>query len=152
MNESVEPGNEVLEGEIPGGPLSTVSISDREAVNPASEKEWFWAEGIKGEGDPPDWYLKDKYKFVADQAKSYPEAQKRLGGFSGAPEEYTININEELAKHGSISADDPVLQEFNKLAKDANMNQQTYDQMLNLYLSNSVDANLENNPELLSGS
>jgi len=57
-----------------------------------SQPEWFWSssEGseVKGAGDRPEFLL-PKYKSVEDQARSYPELQKKMGSYTGAPEEYS---------------------------------------------------------------
>jgi hypothetical protein len=48
---------------------------------------WFWAEGVPGEGEKPEW-LKAKYgNIVSKQAEAYP-ALERMQGQTKAPDEY----------------------------------------------------------------
>lgn len=48
--------------------------------------------GVLGNGEAPEWFKSSKYKTVSEQAKAYTELEKRLGGFTGAPEnEYEVS-------------------------------------------------------------
>lgn len=105
----------------------------QEQVGQAAD-QWMLTTGVSGEGDKPEWFKNDKYKTVEDQAKAYPELESKFGAFVGAPEEYTINISEELAENGvEFNADDPLVEEAFKFAKESNMSQEGFDNMLNLY-------------------
>jgi len=66
-----------------------------EASTPSSE--WFLEENIQGKGELPEWFEHKKFETVAEQAKAYNEARKQISkygeqlkGFSGAPDEYSI--------------------------------------------------------------
>ena len=94
---------------------------------------WNWSEGVKGEGDAPEWFKSAKYKSVDEQAKAYNELESKFGSFTGAPEEFTVNISEELKEKGvEIEADDPILEEGIKLAKEMGMNQEGFDKFTDL--------------------
>src|SRR5690349_17470972 len=54
--------------------------------------DWYYSDGIKGDGAKPDWFKGDKYKTVTDQAKAYTDIEKKLGAFKGAPEKYDLAI------------------------------------------------------------
>ena len=100
----------------------------------AESSGWFFADGVAGEGEAPEWFKGGKYKSVSEQAKAYTELESRFGSFTGAPEEYSVNLGEELSERGvSIDSDDPMLEEAMKFAKDANMDQKGFDNMVNLY-------------------
>jgi hypothetical protein len=95
--------------------------------------EWLWAEGVKGTDKPPEWFDAKKYKTVAEQAKAYPELFKKHGelasklkGFQGAPEQYEMSMPEELKEQMEWNADDPLLSEFQTIAKEAGMSQETF--------------------------
>jgi len=98
---------------------------------PAANGEWFLTEDVKGEGDAPDW-LSDRYKTVADQAKAYKELEKKMGSFSGAPDEYEIESTEALEASG-FDLEDPEIQGFIDMAKDSNMSNDMLNKMLNMH-------------------
>lgn len=104
--------------------------------------------------ETPQEQQQDRYDFVLDkyrkegrseqdaafeQAKAYVEAQKRLGGFTGAPESYEVKLSEALAEIGvAIEADDPMVQDAIEFAKANNMNQELFSGMLELYAKAEV--------------
>jgi len=95
------------------------------------ESSWFWAEGVPGQGDVPEWMVKDKYKSVADQAKSYKELlnhhNERLKGFIGAPEGgYDIGEGKE---------DDPLVGMLTEIGSKYNMNQDMFNELVEKYSS-----------------
>ena len=56
----------------------------------SAEPKWFLAEGVPGEGDPPEWFKSSKYKTLAEQARAYQGLESKLGKAPevlGAPEE-----------------------------------------------------------------
>lgn len=96
---------------------------------------WNFAEGVAGEGEIPEWFKGDKYKTVSDQAKAYKDLEGRFGSFTGSPEEYTpAELSAELKEMGiEINADDPLMEKALSFAKESNMNQEGFNQMVNLY-------------------
>ncbi len=99
------------------------------------EPGWNYAEGIAGRGDAPEWFKADKYQTVEDQAKAYPELESKLGSFTGAPEEYTVNIDENYIEAGvEIAADDPMIVAGMNYAKETHMSQEGFDGMVDLYI------------------
>jgi len=91
------------------------------------------------DGEKPEW-LKDKYKSVEDQAKAYAELEKKFGGFTGSPEgEYEIKAPEDLP--GEFDMEDPRIEWFQNVAKETNMSQDTFDQMLHGFARMEVEAN-----------
>jgi len=94
------------------------------------EGEWFLAENIKGVGDKPDWYNDGKYKTLADQAKAHPELRKKLGGFTGAPEE-------GYETPEGFEEGDELLEQFKSVALESNMSQDTFGKLFELYQAQS---------------
>ena len=81
--------------------------------------EYFLTDGIKGSGEAPEWYMAEKYKSVADQAKGYSELQKQFGGFKGSPKDgYT-------APEG-VESDDGLYKELTTFATKTNMSQDAF--------------------------
>lgn len=89
------------------------------------EGEYFLADNVKGEGEKPEWYLGDKYKSVADQAKAYTDLQKKLGGFTGAPESYEVPEG--------IDGEDEAFKAFSEFAAKHNMNQELFNEGFEFY-------------------
>ena len=96
--------------------------------------DWHWVEGINGEGDQPEWFKADKYKTVADQAKAYTELEKKVG--QAAPEEYEVVLPETI--NAAMLEGDPMLDWFKAAAKEANLGQESFNQMLTGYIENQV--------------
>jgi len=89
------------------------------------------------EGERPEW-LKDKYSSVDDQAKAYAELEKKFGGFTGAPEEYELSLPEGI--EGEFDMEDARMQWFQKTAKESNMSQDTFTQMLHGWVEQEAEA------------
>ncbi len=81
---------------------------------------YFIDEGIPGVGDRPQW-LPEKFKTVADMAKSYGELEKKFGT---APEAY------DLSKSKHISQDYTPFQDLMNLAKDKRVPKEVMDKMV----------------------
>lgn len=126
-----------------------VDTSQDQAAPPQAKTEesqsyaWFWENERQGEGEPPEWFKADKYKSVADQAKAYTEAEKRLGAFKGAPEEYDLKLPEgfELPEGVEVELDkeDPLLQEFLPWAKEHNLSQEAFQDIVGMYVKNQAE-------------
>lgn len=116
------------EGAAAGTTLPAGSSTPVASETPVGD--WYYADGIKGEGARPEW-LKDKYKSAADQAKAYTEIEKKLGAFKGAPEEYDLAI----ADHPELkfSAEDPLLKDFLASAKKNGVSQEYVSELLGVY-------------------
>lgn len=89
----------------------------------------------------PEWFKADKYKTIEDQAKAYSEAEKRLGemsaklkGFQGAPEAYELKVPEGLEGKIEFRADDPLMTQFQEIAKEAGMSQDTFGKLTEVFL------------------
>ena len=87
----------------------------------AAEVNWFWDEGKPGEGDRPD-FLSEKFKSVADMAKSQKELEKKLGN---APDKYDFSKAQEW-----IEEDYEPFIEMAEFAKQNHVSQDVMDKML----------------------
>lgn len=81
---------------------------------------WYIDEGVPGVGNRPSW-LNDKFKTVADLAKSYGELEKKVGI---APDDY------DFSKSKYIDPDYVPFQELKQLAKEKRVSQDVIDKML----------------------
>lgn len=87
----------------------------------------------------PEW-LQDKYiteersldDAISEQAKAYVESQKMLGAFTGAPEDgYEFKVPEGI--EGEVDTELEAYQQFTALAKDKNINQETAQELFNIF-------------------
>ena len=95
-------------------------------------ESWMYADGIPGEGEAPEWFNKKSYKSVADQAKAHTELRKLLGGFTGAPDSYALELDGDY-KDFKVDGEDPAIKKFSELAKTSNMSQDLFSNTLKLY-------------------
>lgn len=112
----------------------TVSVDREEDLQePSQISDWYYADGVAGKGDKPEWFNDKTFKTIEEQARAQNEARKRLGGFVGAPEEgYELNLEEDLADLG-LNEDDGILNQIADSAQELNMSQEGFNQLLNVY-------------------
>lgn len=135
MSEAAE--ETLIDTTAPAEATETIETAEApaEATNDAA---WYFADEVPGTGDKPDW-LKDKYKSVADQAKAYGDLEKKLGSFTGAPEEgYELTLPEGI--EGQFDTEDPRLAWFQDAAKNSNMSQEAFTNMLHGFVQQEVDS------------
>jgi len=119
--------------------VSTPSTESTETmIETTDAPAWYVSEGIAGEGDKPDYFLNDKYKSVADQAAAYPELAKKIGAFTGSPDEYEVSMPEGV--EGEFIADDPLMGEFQQWAKDKNVSQDAFTDLVHMFVRNEQGA------------
>lgn len=118
-------------------PAATAAADPAPKADPAAPAaEWFYADGVKGEGPPPEWYKAGKYKSLADQAKAYTDLEKKLGAFTGAPEEYELSLPEGV--EGELDSEDPLLAEFVTTAKELNISQEAFNKILHMFVKHDA--------------
>lgn len=106
---------------------SATPDSASQEQTPSNEPSWFLDDSTPGQGPRPDW-LPSKYKKVSDLAKSYSEAEKRLGGFTGAPEAYDLASLE-------LDGEQHLVKELTAVAKELNMSQEGLNKFLGRFTS-----------------
>lgn len=95
-------------------------MTDTNEAAVEQQPAWFIDEGIPGVGDRPSW-LPDKYKTVADLAKSNSELEKRLGT---APDNY------DFSKSKFLDPDYEPFQELQTFAKEKRVSQEVIDKFI----------------------
>lgn len=85
---------------------------------------WWLDDKTPANGDVPDWFNNKKYKTVADQAKAQRELEKRLGGFTGAPEQYQ--------PIEGIEADE-LYNKVSSIARELNMSNDAFNKLVSVY-------------------
>ena len=113
---------------------STEAASNEQPV-PGQDK-WFFADGVEGQGDKPEWFKEGTFKDISAQAENYTKLQshhnKLLGGFTGAPEgDYEYSLPQALEEAGvELDTSDPYLKDFANYARDNNMSQEIFSGLL----------------------
>ena len=79
--------------------------------------------------DSQDWFKKDKFKTPEEQAKAYVELEKKFGGFTGAPEQYTVD------KIDGVELNDETLKAAMATAKELNMSNEAF----NIFVTSVVN-------------
>lgn len=114
------------------------STPDNESTETTTEATpWYTSEGVAGEGDKPEWFKDSKYKSVSAQAEAYAGLESKLGGFTGAPDEYESSMPEGI--EGELNADDPMLETFTQWAKDNQLNQEAFTSLQHMFIQNQYD-------------
>ena len=90
-----EGSNSLIDAVDPAAlPAAPAVAADPAPAEPAPDAaKWYLAEGVAGNGEPPEWFRADKYKTLDEQAKAYVELEKRFGAFTGAPKDGVYKIN-----------------------------------------------------------
>ena len=124
----------------PAQNLIDTAAKPADGAAPEAPSEWFWADGVKGADKAPDWFDGKKYKNVAEQARAYPDARKeldtlrgKLKGFTGAPEKYDLAVPETLKDKLEWVADDPLLSQYQEVAKKHGMSQELFGELLGIF-------------------
>lgn len=98
-----------------------------DADSPAEERHDFVLDKYRAEG-------RSENEALMLQAKSYTDLQSRFGSFTGAPDEYTTELSDELVEAGvELIADDPLMADAMEYAKAANMSQEGFNGLVELY-------------------
>jgi hypothetical protein len=100
---------------------------------PPLTPNWYYADGVGGKGEKPEWFNEGTFKTVEEQAKAQNEARKKLGQFSGAPEDgYELSLGEEN-QDIIVDESDALLNKFANIASELNMSQDGFNQILGMY-------------------
>lgn len=100
------------------------------AADPNGGKAWLLDEGVMGTGAKPGWLKSDKYKSVAAQAAAYPELEKRLGSFVGAPKDGKYEVAPALKD--VVQADHPMIGSFTEWAAKNQLSPEGYNTLLGM--------------------
>lgn len=123
-------GGSLLPGATPPADGDQPPAGDPPADNPAGD-------------DDQSWFLKDKYKTVEDQAKAYPELQKKLGESNkllGAPEgDYELTMPEGI--DGEFIADSPSVNNVLAYAKENNLSQDVVTGLIHAFVAGEAELN-----------
>lgn len=116
---------ETTEGDPGGGGESTAETTTETTTETAEAPDWLQGKYVT-EG-------RSQEESIAEQAKAYPELAAKFGAFTGSPENYDIAFSDELKEAGiELKSDDPLVEAATEFAKKSGMNQEGFNEMLNL--------------------
>lgn len=102
-----------------------------DSSEPATEDGgWFLMDGVKGTGEPPEYFKASKYKSLSEQAKAYVEAEKMLGSFTGKPKD-----GYQLPE--GLEGDDELVKTVMDWGEKNNLNQDGFNDLMNIALANA---------------
>jgi len=104
-------------------PEATQQAAETPDVEPQAEPE----------AEHPDWFMKDKYKTVEDQAKAGYELQKKMGKNWGAPQD-EYKLDEGM----SIDLNDPLLKHLAPAIKEMGLSNEGFNNLVKEYESASM--------------
>jgi len=128
----------------PAAPAEPASLIDPASAAPAapaapaslvptdSDPTWYLSEGVGGEGAAPDWFKSDKYNTMFDQAKAYPDLEKRFGAFTGAPDDGVYKVNVPEGVPVAFDTEHQLFQDLNKWASESQLSQKAYDDVIGM--------------------
>jgi hypothetical protein len=119
--------------------MTEESLLNEVTTTPENEPVDQVEETTTTETEHPEWFKADKYKSVEDQAKAYVDLEKQFGGFTGAPEDYEVKLQEGI--DFELDPEDGLLNEFKDFAKEAGMNNDTFNKFVNLYAEQTLADN-----------
>ncbi len=125
-------------------PDGSVAISSSQAVSEMNTKtnhEWMWSKENPGEGKRPDWLPENTT--VEDLAKRALGLRKQLSQKVNAPDEYKLEVDSEIAEHFKLNDDDALFSNFKGIAKEHNMTQEAFSEIMNMYLENMSASTLK---------
>lgn len=156
LQESKQDGNETTQVQKSSAEDAKIEIIDPIIVDTPERKKpqeeeipvkdgWKYDDELSGSGDAPEWFLKDKYGSVAEQAKALVHAQKKLGELTGSPKDgYTYdNVK-------GIDADSPLIKQMSTVFQDMGMSQKGFDRIANAFMTLQQSISADNAPKVLA--
>jgi len=95
------------------------------------------ADAIERPDNVPEKFWNNETKSVNNDAvlESYNQLSSRFGSFTGAPDAYEFALSEELAEKGvELDGESPLISQFTELAKEAGMNQDIANKLVNMFV------------------
>jgi hypothetical protein len=130
--EPVQPTNNVppvVPGTIPDN--SSSDASDAPIQAPLDNPEAETPDAPK-EPDSPDWFMKDKFKSIDEQAKSYKELSTKMGKYWGSPQEnYAVEGIE------GVDASDPLIAGLTPALKEMGISQDGFNHLVTQYMESN---------------
>lgn len=83
----------------------------------------------QAQAESPEWFMKDKYKSIDEQAKSAFELQKKMGKYWGSPQDaYT------MSETSGFDSSDPLIAALTPALKEMGISQEGFNHLASQYL------------------
>jgi len=95
------------------------------------------ADAIERPDNVPEKFWNNETKSVNNDAvlESYNQLSSRFGSFTGAPDAYEFSLSEQLTEKGvELDGESPLISQFTELAKEACMNQDMANKLVNMFV------------------
>lgn len=95
------------------------------------------ADAIERPENVPEKFWNNETKSVNNDAvlESYNQLSSKFGSFTGAPDAYEFALSDDLAEKGvELDAESPLISQFTELAKEAGMNQDMANKLVNMFV------------------
>lgn len=140
---SLIPADGAASPPAPAAPAAA-KAPDPNAPAPVIHPEWFLSDGVKGAGEAPAWFRGDKYKTVAAQAEAYKHLEKKLGAFTGAPEDgkYEFKLPEGI--DGEFDTEHPMYKDLTKAAAEMQISNDGFNRLMGMFAK--YEASIAPNP------
>ena len=113
------PGNYPNDNKPSAEPVVDTKPSDDDTPDEPESKE----------PESPEWFMKDKFKSIDDQAKSYKELSTKMGKYWGTPQEgYKVDGME------GITQDDPLIASLTPALKEMGISQDGFQHLVSQYM------------------
>lgn len=86
------------------------------------------------EPETPDWFMKDKFKSIEDQARSYKDLVGKMGKFWGSPEDNYKNDGIE-----GLEENDPLVSALTPALKELGVSQEGFAHLVNAYMAGNKE-------------
>lgn len=104
------------------------SLEANQAPAQSLEQDHLQPVEYKQAEEHPEWFMKDKYKSVDEQARAAYELQKKMGKYWGSPKDsYSVEGFE------GVESNDPLVQSLAPALKDIGLSQEGFKHLFNAY-------------------
>ena len=115
--------------ELPATNDLLASTSNPENSDSEVPTSWNLTETLKGEGEVPEWFKKDKYANVSEQAKAYTELEKTKP-LENAPEKYELG---GLANDTALDVNSSFFHDWMEMEKTSKTSQEQFNKRLEFF-------------------
>lgn len=107
--------------------VNNISAANSDSGN---SNNWYWDDGVPGQGAKPEWFNDGTFKTVSEQAKQQISLRKKLSSFDGAPKDgYKIELPEDEYE---VFTDSPKYKALEEVARNHNIGNKLFNELVKL--------------------
>jgi len=129
--EPIDPTNN-MSNQVPGNYPNEIAPVSESPSSPQSASETPTDEvvpEVNKEPEAPDWFMKDKFKSIDDQAKSYKELSTKMGKYWGTPQE-----GYKTEGMQGVEDSDPLIASLTPALKEMGISQEGFTHLVSQYM------------------